>query len=425
MEVTTLTTHPNEEVTPSSAADEEEDFEPVTPISFSQIIKYYNSEPVVEAELMDSVREYKCNTIKKTIERINRHLKVIKKNWPDAKPIQIYIAFQKAFSDVEELVFLINDPEFLESVNDDVAYLESQMTTHVKRHHMPERELVKKASDDEMDGIEDSEEAEFTESEEEDPESSPTVKSKPRNKKFSKTMRPDPDRDMPPCPKGINPSVWRTWSSAHQQSYLKGLKKPNSFLYRNLPPGEKQKNGSWTPEERTRFLNRYNEMKQDMKIHGTQWGIFSLAIPGRVGYQCANFYRKMVAEGVIKDSQYVFDADGNLRMKSRLEKKEGRAPKTQKNKEIFYCNPNRPSLSKYERRAQKNPLPGVIDSITKEEIKVPTISPDGYILDYNTWMNILKTSQNDPFTQNHINKRKLVVLTEKNIAEYIEKIKNL
>jgi hypothetical protein len=39
-------------------------------------------------------------------------------------------------------------------------------------------------------------------------------------------------------------------------------------------------------EERALFFKRVEEIG----VNG-QWGIFSMIIPGRVGYQCSNFYR--------------------------------------------------------------------------------------------------------------------------------------
>ena len=40
-------------------------------------------------------------------------------------------------------------------------------------------------------------------------------------------------------------------------------------------------------------------------------------IPGRVGYQCSNFYRQLIKEGEIKDENYTFDKDGKLVFKFR------------------------------------------------------------------------------------------------------------
>ena len=35
-----------------------------------------------------------------------------------------------------------------------------------------------------------------------------------------------------------------------------------------------------------------------------------MQIPGRVGYQCSNFYRQLIKEGVIKDQNYVKNKEG-------------------------------------------------------------------------------------------------------------------
>lgn len=43
-----------------------------------------------------------------------------------------------------------------------------------------------------------------------------------------------------------------------------------------------------------------------------QWGIFSQTIPGRVGYQCSNYYRKLVKNGKLESSEYYVGEDGKL-----------------------------------------------------------------------------------------------------------------
>jgi hypothetical protein len=44
-----------------------------------------------------------------------------------------------------------------------------------------------------------------------------------------------------------------------------------------------------------------------------QWGIFSMAIAGRVGYQCQNRYRACIRDGSIVDPNYIIDEEGVLR----------------------------------------------------------------------------------------------------------------
>ena len=42
-----------------------------------------------------------------------------------------------------------------------------------------------------------------------------------------------------------------------------------------------------------------------------------MQIPGRVGYQCSNYYRQLIKEGVIHDDNYTFDESGKLVFKFR------------------------------------------------------------------------------------------------------------
>lgn len=70
------------------------------------------------------------------------------------------------------------------------------------------------------------------------------------------------------------------WSAARIRAYKLLDQNPNSYYYRFNAPGEMQRNGPWSPEEHELFMKRLAE-------HGAdgQWGIFSMTIPGRVGYQ--------------------------------------------------------------------------------------------------------------------------------------------
>ncbi|KAJ4456645.1 putative myb family protein [Paratrimastix pyriformis] len=80
------------------------------------------------------------------------------------------------------------------------------------------------------------------------------------------------------------------WSEAKKKAYQQLKKSPNTYYYRFCAPGVKQKNGSWTKEEEKLFMARLEEMGGPQRK--MQWGIFSMSIPGRVGYQCSNFYRQ-------------------------------------------------------------------------------------------------------------------------------------
>lgn len=248
-----------------------------------------------------------------------------------------------------------------------------------------------------------------------------------------KTHKEQENIDLP-RPKEINKAEWETWSFAHKQSYLKGAKNANAYFYRNLRQGEKARNGKWTPEETKLFLNRIKVMsKKNFYDSNPQWGIFSMAIPGRVGYQCANYYRNLVLEGKIDDPRYkvidgklkyiAFHQKENKRSKTRSRSKNDSDSDNYDNSGDI--NDETKNLSIYERYARENPLIGAIDGITREQIRVPAISPDGYLLDYKTWLKIISETGCDPYTTKHLTKRSLVVLNYDNIDEYRDKIKNL
>ncbi|KAG1383435.1 hypothetical protein G6F61_001369 [Rhizopus arrhizus] len=121
------------------------------------------------------------------------------------------------------------------------------------------------------------------------------------------------------------------WSQARIRAYSMINENPNSYYYRFNAPGEEQRKGQWNAEERKLFFQRLNEVGAN-----GQWGIFSMTIPGRVGYQCSNFYRLLVETNEIQDPNYVLDekgkahylfdkktADGNVEKTFRTHNKHG------------------------------------------------------------------------------------------------------
>jgi len=92
------------------------------------------------------------------------------------------------------------------------------------------------------------------------------------------------------------------WSVARQKAFKNIKTNPNAYYYRFNAPGEKQGGGGFTLEERKIFMLRMKELGVNNK-----WGVFSMKIPGRVGYQCSNFYRILVKNGDIRDPNYHYD----------------------------------------------------------------------------------------------------------------------
>ena len=103
------------------------------------------------------------------------------------------------------------------------------------------------------------------------------------------------------------------WSSAKKDSYQKRVSNPNQFYYRHNDPGEKKATGSWTSLEHELFMRKFKEnYGEALAGQSPKWGIFSQSIPGRVGYQCSNYYRLLVKNGTLKDGNYTKDDSGKI-----------------------------------------------------------------------------------------------------------------
>ncbi|KNC48070.1 uncharacterized protein AMSG_04301 [Thecamonas trahens ATCC 50062] len=92
------------------------------------------------------------------------------------------------------------------------------------------------------------------------------------------------------------------WSAARVHAYEQIGTNPNAYYYRFNAPGEKQGRGKFSAEEHALFMARLAEVGA-----AGQWGIFAMGIPGRVGYQCANYYRQLIERGIVSDPDYEID----------------------------------------------------------------------------------------------------------------------
>jgi len=92
------------------------------------------------------------------------------------------------------------------------------------------------------------------------------------------------------------------WSEARKKAFKNIKSNPNAYYYRFNAVGEKQGNGGFTDEEHKIFMTRLRELGANNK-----WGIFSMKVPGRVGYQCSNYYRDLVKKKIILDPNYHWD----------------------------------------------------------------------------------------------------------------------
>ncbi|KAL6050687.1 hypothetical protein QOT17_019662 [Balamuthia mandrillaris] len=88
----------------------------------------------------------------------------------------------------------------------------------------------------------------------------------------------------------------KDWSSARIAAWRQRHSNPNAYYYRFTDIGVKQASGGIKGAEAKAWMDRYNEFKSKGWQVGSSWGLFSKGLPHRVGYQCANYYRKLVKE---------------------------------------------------------------------------------------------------------------------------------
>ena len=104
------------------------------------------------------------------------------------------------------------------------------------------------------------------------------------------------------------------WSPAKRQSWEARKTNPNAFYYRHVDPGQVKRTGPWDESEKEAFMKA-------IKLHPPtqgKWGLFAMNIPGRVGYQCRNFYHKLLESGELREDSFP------------EEKKTEKAPRKQK-----------------------------------------------------------------------------------------------
>jgi len=266
------------------------------------------------------------------------------------------------------------------------------------------------------------------------------------------------------------------WSAARKKAFHNIKKCPNAYHYRFNKPGETQRTGEWTKDEHKHFMQLLLTKGANRK-----WGLFSMNLPGRVGYSCANYYRSLVKQRKIWDPNYSYDGK-SLRFKRGQNETERKFSFTvlEDSSDVFgrppAQHPKHPpgldspqevaviasrgfitvpsvikrdrsqtaSNSESKRKLQKSQkrsspskaatpdasvwfLPRFIDPFTKREIKRPAISPYGHVCEYDIWIKALGMSSAKeicPFTGKPLTREQLVRLTPDNIREFNGKIVN-
>ncbi|KAG0164971.1 hypothetical protein DFQ30_009145 [Apophysomyces sp. BC1015] len=122
-------------------------------------------------------------------------------------------------------------------------------------------------------------------------------------------------------------SCVKEWQGSRIKAWEGRYLNAEGYYYRFVVPGEGQRNGGWSKDEHKLFMGRYSEwISRGWKI-GASWGLFSKGIPHRVGYQCMNYYRKLVSDNKIRDESYAM-VDGKLKQIHKDRAPTGEIPTT-------------------------------------------------------------------------------------------------
>lgn len=117
------------------------------------------------------------------------------------------------------------------------------------------------------------------------------------------------------------------WSPAKRQSWEARKTNPNAFYYRHVDPGVVKRTGAWDENEKEMFMKA-------IKLHPPtqgKWGLFAMNIPGRVGYQCRNFYHRLLESGELREDMIPGEfIPAKTRNTSGKKKKESKKKNTHK-----------------------------------------------------------------------------------------------
>lgn len=388
---------------------------------------------LVDDILMRFAQEQQLNP---RIARLNKHLDVFDA-WPDATPIEMLIAFDECFNDAETLAAELLVDDFRESVKK-AAYVKTHPELRDKSAKTPKTPV---AEDEMDDGEEDPGQDE--DSDEDYGTSHPTRTPRGRATPARGRKVPEFDINKPPADGSIPRDVWFAQSTASRRAYLCMTCNPNSFYYRHIAPGEERRHGTWSNAERNLFITRMADFTTSGTFQGG-WGVFGRGIPGRVGYECRNYYNRLIKEGVLRDSKV--NPDGSMVKERKTGKKKKGcatpqpAPKAFSIKDVksirfvsaklgYNVSCDHKLSARQAAREAANPFrgTGLRDSVTAEVIRLPLVSPDGVLLDESTWTRLMKDGGvcKCPFLQVQVKRRTLVPITFDNVEEWKGKFKNV
>ncbi|KAG0252431.1 hypothetical protein BG011_006984 [Mortierella polycephala] len=108
----------------------------------------------------------------------------------------------------------------------------------------------------------------------------------------------------------------RTWSEVRIKTWEHRRTNTEGFYYRFVDPTEGQQNGPWSKQSTGEFMVRLQEWRDRGIRIGTSWGIFSMRVSHKAGYQCSSYYRKLLENKALTDPSYAWE-NGKLIMVSK------------------------------------------------------------------------------------------------------------
>ncbi|KAF9917516.1 hypothetical protein FBU30_000713 [Linnemannia zychae] len=99
----------------------------------------------------------------------------------------------------------------------------------------------------------------------------------------------------------------KNWSEVRIKTWEHRRTNTEGFYYRFVDPTEGQQNGPWSAKSTQEFMVRLEEWKARGIRIGTSWGIFSMKVSHKAGYQCSSYYRKLLETKKLTDPSYAWE----------------------------------------------------------------------------------------------------------------------
>jgi len=259
---------------------------------------------------------------------------------------------------------------------------------------------------------------------------------------------------------------WNGIIPEKQNIYLEYLADPNAYFFRSTMKCYEKRNFPFSDDEILLFDSRMKYFRNDLGIEQIPWGFFSIAIPGRAGYQCAAYYRESIINKKYKEDIYypickngypkgifnekppisryvtaILEREAFDIVNNHIEKHDLSMFKSKKElhiKKIVYHKPTT-QLPHYYHKVQDLEIgdndfseapeeikPANIiqsdefflimkDPITKTQIKNPMMDINGFVMDAHSWTKCLQNPSISPIKMTASSMRDLISINNQNI----------